>query len=112
MTEPKYEAKNLKAFLLRERTRTFTDLRKEMISIILNDDLDFETMTDKAQTLIAEKRIKLTNAEIVSFADTLFNHGLKTQERLTISDKFYQELDHANSMIVENGESTIGLFYQ
>jgi len=105
----KQESLNAK---IEKRNETFKELKKELISIVMTDEFDFETMTDKAQTLIGDKKIKLTNSEIVSFVNVYFNHGHKTHERLTTCDKFYQELDHANSMIVETNESTIGLYYQ
>ena len=97
---------------LEKRAESFKELKKQMISLIYTDDIDFETLTDKAQTLICETKVKLTNAEIVSFVNVYFNMGHKTHERLTTCDKFYQELDHANNMIVETYESTIGMYYQ
>jgi hypothetical protein len=97
---------------IEKRNETFKELKKEIISIVMTDEFDFETITDKAQTLICDKKIKLTNSEIVSFVQVYFNHGDKTHEKLTTCNKFYQELDHANNMIVENNESTIGMYYQ
>lgn len=87
---------------LEKRNKDFGELKKEIISVIMNDDLDFETMTYEAQELIQKKGIILINSEIISFVNVFFNHGHKTHERLTTADKFYQELDHANTMIVRN----------
>jgi hypothetical protein len=97
---------------LEKRNNDFAELKKEIISIIMNDDLDFETMTYECQEQIQKKGIILINSEIVSFVNVYFNHGHKTHERLTTADKFYQELDHTNSMIVKTDDKTVGLNYQ
>lgn len=96
---------------IEKRNKDFSELKKEIISVIYSD-IDFETLVDKSQTLIGDKKVKLTNAEIVSFVNVYFNKGHKSHEKLTTCDKYYQELDHANNMIVETFESTIGLYYK
>lgn len=96
---------------LQKRKESFNELKKEMISVMY-EDIDIDSTIDRAQTLIIEKKIKLTNEEIVSFSSAFFNSGHKTQDRLRNADRLYQELDHANNMIVETEASTVGMFYQ
>ena len=71
---------------------------------------DFDFMVDEIQQLISKTNVKLFTKELRSIANIYFNKN-KTKEQLDLADKLFQEIDHANNMIVETEDSTIGLFY-
>jgi len=71
---------------------------------------DFDLMVDEIQQLIGRTNVKLWTKELRSIANIYFNKN-KTTEQLDKSNRLFQEVDHANNMIIETEDSTLGLFY-
>ncbi len=98
--------------LLEERKEKIKELKKGITSLIYSDTtLEFETLIDESTMLISQAQVKLTNEEIKEFVTMFYKKEMPSQERLTQADHYYRELDHANSMIIETNEDTVGLTY-
>lgn len=99
--------------LLEDRKEKLKELKKGMINLIYaNVSFTFETLIEESQILISKTQLKLTNEEIKDFVTQFYNKEKPTEDRLRQADHFYRELDHANSMIIETDENTVGLTYQ
>lgn len=58
---------------------------------------DFELIVDDIQQLITKTNVKLFNKELIEITNIFYNKGEQTIQGLNESDKFYAEIDHANS---------------
>ncbi len=69
-------------------------------------------MVGDIQDMITKTNVKLINKELIEISNMFYNKGDQSIERLELADKLYAEIDHANSMIIENNDSTVGLIYK
>ena len=101
--------------LIQIRNKKVEDLKFKITETMQNVK-DFDLMVDEIQQLITELKIKLWTNELRSIANIYFcmekskDRTVQTH-RLDDSNRLFQEIDHANNMIVETEDSTIGLFY-
>jgi len=78
------------------RNQKVEDLKFE-ITKRMNQVGDFELMVDDIQGMITKAQVKLFNKELVEITNIFYSKGEQTIERLDLSDRFYAEIDHANS---------------
>ena len=90
------------------RDERLTKLYAEIVKTIPNKD--FELMVDQVQELITRTKLKLTHHELTAITDSFYKLEEPTRNRLDLADKFFIEIDHANSQIVQ-GKDSVGLFY-
>lgn len=101
------------ADLKKKRDDKIKELKKGITSLIYSDtELEFEVLIDESTMLIVKAQVKLTNEEIKEFVTMYYKKEMPSQERLQQADHYYRELDHANTMIIETNDNTVGLFYQ
>ena len=98
---------------LEKRKKSASELRKKITGLVYsNVSFTFEDLIINSTELIQQFNVKLTDNEIKELVNVFYNKEKKSSERLSQADRFYQELDHANNMIIETNENTIGLYYK
>jgi len=93
------------------RDERYTKLYKE-INEIFKCKFDFDMMVGDVQEIITRTKLKLTHHELTAITDIFYKLEKPTSERLDLSDRFFMEIDHANSGIVHGNDDTVSLGYQ
>jgi len=93
------------------RNKMVEDLKNKVTERV-NKVGDFELMVGDIQDMITKTNVKLFNKELVAITNIFYNQGEKSVTRLDLADKFYAEIDHTNSSLIETSDSTVGLYYK
>lgn len=91
--------------LAKLRLERYSKLYNEIADTV-STDKDFELMVDQVQQIIIKTKLKLTHHELIAITDLFYKD--KSID-LTLADKFFMEVDHANNQIL-NGKG-VGMFY-